>query len=134
MIAIGKILNVASVLLLVVSLAAVITGLLDLFIKTSWEGQFSGFYLFGVGLFFTPIILVPFRKGERWAWYTTLVAAGVALVGQMILIYNALNDGWTIEKNNNKIIFTKNHQGENKYYLENYLSTFMKEYLNVKPK
>ena len=53
---------------------------------------------------------------------------------KMILIYNALNDGWTIEKNNNKIIFTKNHQGENKYYLENYLSTFMKEYLNVKPK
>ena len=53
---------------------------------------------------------------------------------KMVLIYNALNDGWTIEKINNKIIFTKNHQGENKYYLENYLSTFMKEYLNVKPK
>lgn len=53
---------------------------------------------------------------------------------KMVLIYNALNDGWSIEKINNKIIFTKNHQGENKYYLENYLSTFMKEYLNVKPK
>jgi hypothetical protein len=88
-ITIGKILNVASVLLLVVSLAAVITGLYDLFIKTSWEGQFSGFYLFSVGLFFTPIILIPFRKGEKWAWYTTLGAAGVALVGQMFLVYNA---------------------------------------------
>jgi hypothetical membrane protein len=88
-IAIGKMLNVGSVLLLVVSLAAVLTGLYDLFTKTSWEGQFSGFYLFSVGLFFTPIILIPFRKGEKWAWYTTLVAAGFALIGQMILVYNA---------------------------------------------
>ena len=85
----SKILNAASVLLLVVSLAAVMTGLYDLFTKTSWEGQFSGFYLFSVGLFFTPIVLVPFRKGEKWAWYTTLVAAGVALVGQMVLVYMA---------------------------------------------
>lgn len=85
----SRILNVASVLLLVVSLAAVTTGLYDLFTKTSWEGQFSAFYLFSVGLFFTPIVLVPFRKGEKWAWYTTLVAAGVALFGQMVLVYMA---------------------------------------------
>ena len=88
-IAISRILNVASVLLLVVSLAAVMTGLYDLFTKSSWEGQFSGFYLFSVGLFFTPIILIPFRKGEKWAWYTTSFAAGVALIGQTFLVYNA---------------------------------------------
>ena len=89
MIVISRILNVASVLLLIVSLAAVLTGLLDLFIKSTWEGQFSGFYLFSCGLFFTPIVLIPFRNGEKWAWYTTLIAGGVALIGQMILVYFA---------------------------------------------
>tara|TARA_Y100000385_G_C12738205_1_gene485635 strand:- start:234 stop:443 length:210 start_codon:yes stop_codon:yes gene_type:complete len=52
---------------------------------------------------------------------------------KMILIYNALNDGWNIQKKNNKLIFTKNHEGNNIYYLDNYLSTFMKEYLNTLP-
>ena len=53
---------------------------------------------------------------------------------KMVLIYNALNDGWNIQKKNNKLIFTKNHEGKNKYYLDNYLSTFMKDYLNTLPK
>ena len=89
MIGLSKILNVASFLLLVVSLAAVMTGLYDLFSKVGWEGQLSGLYLLGCGLFFTPVILMSFRKGEKWAWYTTLVAGGVALVGQMVLVYMA---------------------------------------------
>jgi len=88
-IAISKILNVASVLLLIVSIAAVITGLYDLFTQSTLKGQFSGFYLFGCGLFFTSIVLIPFRKGEKWAWYTTLIAGGVALIGQMVLVYFA---------------------------------------------
>jgi hypothetical protein len=55
--------------------------------KTTVDWQFSGFYLFGCGLFFTPIALIPFRKGEKWAWYTALGAGGIALVGQLILVY-----------------------------------------------
>ena len=57
--------------------------------KTTMDGQFSGFYLFGCGLFFTPIALIPFRKGEKWAWYTALIAGGIALIGQTILVHNA---------------------------------------------
>ena len=53
------------------------------------DAQFSGFYLFGCGMFFTPIALIPFRRGEKWAWYTALVAGGIALVGQLILVYLA---------------------------------------------
>jgi hypothetical protein len=64
-------------------------GLQELFTKTTIEGQFSGFYLFGCGLFFTPIALIPFRRGEKWAWYTALIAVGIALIGQTILVYNA---------------------------------------------
>ncbi len=64
-------------------------GLMQLFTKTTMKGQFSGFYLFGCGLFFTPNGLGPFRKGEKWAWYTALVAGGVALLGQLVLVYFA---------------------------------------------
>jgi hypothetical protein len=83
----NKILTIASVLILVGTILAILLGLQELFTKTTMEGQFSGFYLFGCGLFFTPIALIPFRKGEKWAWFTALGAGGIALVGQLILVY-----------------------------------------------
>ena len=85
----SRILNIASILILIGTILAMILGLTELFTKTTMEGQFSGFYLFGCGMFFTPIALIPFRKGEKWAWYTALVAGGIALIGQTILVYNA---------------------------------------------
>jgi len=88
-IAVSRMLTVASVLILVGTILAIILGLQELFTKTTLDGQFSGFYLFGCGLFFTPIALIPFRKGEKWAWYTALIAGGIALVGQLVLVYMA---------------------------------------------
>ncbi len=85
----SRILTVASALILIGTILAVILGLQELLTKTNLDGQFSGFYLFGCGLFFTPIVLIPFRKGEKWAWYTALIAGGIALVGQLILVYIA---------------------------------------------
>jgi hypothetical protein len=85
----SRILTVASALILIGTILAIVLGLQELFTKTNMDGQFSGFYLFGCGLFFTPIVLVPFRKGEKWAWYTALIAGGIALVGQLILVYIA---------------------------------------------
>ena len=41
---------------------AIVLGLDELFTKTTLDAQFSGFYLFGCGLFFTPIALVPFTE------------------------------------------------------------------------
>ena len=82
-------LTVASALILVGTILAIVLGLQELFTKTSMDGQFSGFYLFGCGLFFTPIALVPFRRGEKWAWYTALIAGGIALLGQLALVYIA---------------------------------------------
>ena len=81
--------TVASALILVGTILAIVLGLQELFTKTSMDGQFSGFYLFGCGLFFTPIALVPFRRGEKWAWYTALIAGGIALLGQLALVYMA---------------------------------------------
>jgi hypothetical protein len=85
----SKILNVASALILIGTILAIITGLNDLFTKTTTDGQLSGFYLFGCGIFFTPIALIPFRRGEKWAWYTALISGGIALVGQLIIAYYA---------------------------------------------
>ena len=89
MIPTSRMLTVASALILVGTILAIVLGLQELFTKTSMDGQFSGFYLFGCGLFFTPIALVPFRRGEKWAWYTALIAGGIALLGQLALVYMA---------------------------------------------
>lgn len=85
----SKTLLVASVLILVGTVMAIIVGLMDLFTKTTTDGQLSGFYLFGCGLFFTPIALFAFRKGEKWAWFTALISGGIALVGQLVLTFLA---------------------------------------------
>ena len=85
----SRILLVSTALILVGTIMAIIVGLIDLSTKTTVDGQLSGFYLFGCGLFFTPIALIPFRKGEKWAWYTALISGGIALVGQLILAYFA---------------------------------------------
>ena len=49
--------------------------------------QFGGLYLLVTGLTSCVIALIPYRMGEKWAWYTQLVLAGLALFGQLILIY-----------------------------------------------
>lgn len=85
----NRILLASSALILVGTILAIILGLQQLFTLTTVSEQFSGFYLFGCGLFFTPIALMPFRKGEKWAWYTAFGAGGIALVGQLILVYLA---------------------------------------------
>ena len=43
------------------------------------------------------------------------------LLQKMILIYNALEKGWTIKKKKNLYVFTKNHEGKKEVLLENYL-------------
>jgi len=44
---------------------------------------------------------------------------------KMIFIYNALEEGWTIKKNQDSFIFTKNHEGKKEVFLESYLVGFM---------
>ena len=43
------------------------------------------------GLFSTVIILIPFRKGERWAWYATWIfvalLAGVFILGAEVGVF-----------------------------------------------
>jgi hypothetical protein len=45
---------------------------------------------------------------------------------KMALVYNALEDGWSIKKKNNLYVFSKNHEGKKEVYLDDYLKRFFK--------
>tara|TARA_Y100000389_G_scaffold66748_4_gene62978 strand:+ start:5185 stop:5409 length:225 start_codon:yes stop_codon:yes gene_type:complete len=51
------------------------------------------------------------------------------ILKKMIFIYNALENGWTISKDNNKYYFTKKHENQEEIYQENYLDEFV--YTNI---
>jgi len=50
---------------------------------------------------------------------------------KMNLIYNALDEGWTIKKKNNSYIFTKKHENRKEILEESYLLKFMKTTLDI---
>ena len=99
MIEFSRVLNVASALLVIVGIMGVIFGLQDILIgpvesalytqgdKLTLTYQFAGLYLLSLSLSLCIISLLPYRKGEKWAWYTVLVTFGFALLGQLVLVY-----------------------------------------------
>tara|TARA_B100000073_G_C23404712_1_gene440685 strand:- start:84 stop:290 length:207 start_codon:yes stop_codon:yes gene_type:complete len=48
---------------------------------------------------------------------------------KMVLLYNALEDGWKIKKINNNYIFKKKHENNDQYFNDNYINEFLKKYL-----
>lgn len=52
---------------------------------------------------------------------------------KMALIYNSLENGWTVKKNSDKdvYIFTKNHGGKKEVYLDSYLRRFMEDNFDI---
>jgi hypothetical protein len=50
---------------------------------------------------------------------------------KMIFIFNALEDGWTIKKRKKSYFLLKNHEGKKEIFLDTYLTTFMKEYMDI---
>ena len=57
-------------------------------------------------------------------------------LSKMSFIYNAINDGWTVEKqlNNNdeKYIFKKKHENKKEIFSNNFLEKFINKNLNNK--
>jgi hypothetical protein len=45
---------------------------------------------------------------------------------KMLFVYNALEEGWTIKKNDESFIFYKNHEGKKEIFSESYLARFIK--------
>lgn len=50
----------------------------------------------------------------------------------MIFLYNALENGWVIKKNNESYVFNKKHHGKKEIFNDNYLATFIEENSNIK--
>ncbi len=50
---------------------------------------------------------------------------------KMGFLYNALENGWTIKKQSDYYIFTKNHEGKKEVYLDSYLKGFMEENFDI---
>ena len=48
---------------------------------------------------------------------------------KMALIYNALEDGWNIEKINNNYVFKKKHGNDLKYFNDKCITDFLEKYL-----
>ena len=50
---------------------------------------------------------------------------------KMILLFNAIEEGWSIKKNNDSYVFTKNHENKKEILHESYLTKFMKSNLDL---
>ena len=49
----------------------------------------------------------------------------------MIFIYNAIDDGWNVKKVADTYVLSKKHLGKKELLRDDYLSTFMDQYLDV---
>ena len=52
-------------------------------------------------------------------------------IAKMSFIYNALENGWTDKRSADSYIFTKKHEGKKEMFSDDYLSTFVKDNLDV---
>jgi len=50
---------------------------------------------------------------------------------KVIFLYNALENGWTINKKGNLYIFNKKHEGKKEVLLDDYLRRFMVKNFNI---
>ncbi len=49
--------------------------------------QFNGVRLLAIGLFVCVVSAMPYRRGEKWAWYLLLCAGGFSVVGDLVVLY-----------------------------------------------
>lgn len=52
--------------------------------------QLYGLYALSTGLLVCVISLIPYRRGEKWAWYAMLVIGGIFVLGHTIFIYTSM--------------------------------------------
>ena len=50
---------------------------------------------------------------------------------KLIFIYNALQDGWSIKKREEKYIFTKHNNKDKEVYMDNFLEKFIIKNFNI---
>ena len=50
---------------------------------------------------------------------------------KMLFLFNSLQQGWAVKKQNNSYVFTKNHEGKKEIFEDSYLLKFMKTNLDI---
>jgi phage pi2 protein 07 len=50
---------------------------------------------------------------------------------KMILLFNSIEQGWSIKKRNGSYVFTKNHEGKKEVFEDSYLMKFMTSNLDI---
>ena len=50
---------------------------------------------------------------------------------KMLLLFNAVEAGWTLKKRKGNYVFTKSHEGKKEVVHESYLINFMKQNLDM---
>lgn len=51
---------------------------------------------------------------------------------KMLLLYNSIEQGWSVKKKNDSYVFTKNHEGKKEVLEESFLLKFMTTNLDLK--
>jgi hypothetical protein len=52
---------------------------------------------------------------------------------KMVFIMNALDDGWSVKKSQDKYIFSKKHENKIEVFQEEYLATFILQNMHLTP-
>jgi len=50
---------------------------------------------------------------------------------KMLLLYNSIEQGWTVKKKGESYVFTKGHEGKKEIFEDSYLLKFMKSNLDL---
>jgi hypothetical protein len=50
---------------------------------------------------------------------------------KMLLLFNAIEEGWTVKRRNESYVFTKNHENRKEVLQDSYLLKFMKTNLDL---
>jgi hypothetical protein len=50
---------------------------------------------------------------------------------KMLLLFNSIEQGWSVKKRNDAYVFTKNHEGKKEVLEDTYLLKFMKTNLDL---
>jgi hypothetical protein len=58
------------------------------------------------------------------------IKVDVIMFQKMLLLYNSIEQGWSVKKRNTSYVFTKNHENKKEVFEDAYLMKFMKSNLD----
>ena len=50
---------------------------------------------------------------------------------KMVIIYNAIQDGWEVKRKNDNYIFIKKHEQKKEVYLDSFLKNFIENNIDI---